>query len=119
MQRVASRRVAFDDASRPSARETRTRTRRTSRRASTDELANEGLARSKRTLAAISRRAFENKLIMWGMIAMLSLGVALLLYLQLFGFSAADGGADESAAVNATARSAGKAGGGKGHQGLM
>ena len=51
--------------------------------------ANEGLSRSKRTLAAISRRALGNKLIMWGMIAMLSVGVLLLLYVQVFGFSKA------------------------------
>ena len=52
--------------------------------------ANEGLSRSKRTLAAISRRALGNKLIMWGMIAMLSVGVLLLLYVQVFGFSKAN-----------------------------
>ena len=47
-------------------------------------------ARSKRTLNAISRRALENKLIMWAMIVLLSLGVMFLLYLQLFGFGGGD-----------------------------
>merc|ERR1719502_1109382 len=54
--------------------------------AGTLQRANEGLARSKRTIDAIRRRALENKLIMWGMIAMLSAGVLLLAYVELFGF---------------------------------
>jgi vesicle transport through interaction with t-SNAREs protein 1 len=48
--------------------------------------ANEGLARSGRTLAAISRRALGNKLIMWAMIALLALMVLFLGYVELFGF---------------------------------
>ena len=48
--------------------------------------ANESLARSKRTLATIGRRALANKALMWCMIIMLGSAVVLLLYLQLFGF---------------------------------
>lgn len=47
--------------------------------------ANEGLARSKRTLQQISRRALGNKMLMWFMIFMLSGGVLLLMYAQIFG----------------------------------
>ena len=45
--------------------------------------ANDGLARSKRTLAAIGRRALGNKLIMWALIVMLGAAVLLLASLQL------------------------------------
>ena len=54
--------------------------------AGTLQRANEGLARSKRTLAAISRRAMGNKLLMWLMIFLLLCGCLLLLYAELFGF---------------------------------
>lgn len=47
--------------------------------------ANEGLARSRRTLQAMGRRALGNKVIMWLMILLLGGGILLLLYLQLFG----------------------------------
>ena len=48
--------------------------------AGTLQRANEGLLRSKRTLAAISRRALGNKLLMWCMIALLALGCFVLLW---------------------------------------
>ena len=57
--------------------------------------ANEGLARSKRTLSAISRRAFENKLIMWGLILLLTAGIVLLLLFEAGAFSGS-GEADEA-----------------------
>ena len=57
--------------------------------------ANEGLARSKRTLSAISRRAFENKLIMWGLILLLTAGIVLLLLFEAGAFSGS-GDADEA-----------------------
>ena len=59
MRRVASRRVAFDDASRPSARETRTRTRRTSRRASTDASSRTSASRD-----GVCRRA-TRRVVVW------------------------------------------------------
>jgi len=62
--------------------------------------ANESLARSKRTLSAIGRRAFANKLIMWVLIILLGAAVLLLMYLQIFGMG---GGGDGSGAA-ATAR---------------
>ena len=56
--------------------------------------ANEGLARSKRTLAAISRRALGNRVIMWVMIVLLSTAVLFLLYVQMFGLNF--GGGDDT-----------------------
>ena len=54
--------------------------------AGTLQRANEGLARSKRTLAAISRRAMGNKILMWCMIFLLLCACLLLLYVQVIGF---------------------------------
>ena len=63
--------------------------------------ANEGLERSKRTLNAIARRAFENKLIMYGIIAMLGIGVLFLGYIELFGFPTGGGGEDDDVVMEA------------------
>lgn len=68
--------------------------------AGTLQRANEGLARSKRTLASITRRALGNKLLMWAMIVLLSAAVVLLLYVQLFGMPG--GGGAAMSGVNAT-----------------
>ena len=59
--------------------------------------ANEGLARSKRTLTAIGRRALGNKLIMWAMIFLLSAAVLLLFYVELFGIKGSSKNATASA----------------------
>jgi len=53
--------------------------------AGTLQRANEGLIRSKRTLAAIGRRAFANRMIMWLLIALLGAAVLILLFLQAGG----------------------------------
>lgn len=63
--------------------------------AGTLQRANEGLERSKRTLAAISRRAMGNKLLMWLMIFLLLCGCLLLLYAQLIGFGSGASSAGE------------------------
>ena len=55
--------------------------------AGTLQRANEGLLRSKRTLAAISRRALGNKLLMWCMMLLLTVAILVLAWAQLFGFS--------------------------------
>jgi hypothetical protein len=68
--------------------------------AGTLQRANEGLLRSKRTLAAISRRALGNKLLMWCMILLLGLAILVLLWVELFGLHG--GGGADSGANNAT-----------------
>jgi hypothetical protein len=65
--------------------------------AGTLQRANEGLARSKRTIAAMGRRALGNKLIMSLMICMLGCMVLFLLYVEIFGL-----GKGAAAASNAT-----------------
>lgn len=65
--------------------------------AGTLQRANEGLARSKRTLTAIGRRALGNKLIMWAMIFLLSAAVLLLFYVELFGIKGSSKNATASA----------------------
>ena len=71
--------------------------------------ANEGLARSKRTLQEISRRALGNKLTMWCLIFMLAAMIILILWVQMFGFGGGGGG---GAAPKHNATAAHKAHGG-------
>ena len=61
--------------------------------------ANEGLARSKRTLDAIARRALNNKLLMYVLIVMLTLAVLFLGYFEMFGFGKGGGGGDKADAA--------------------
>ena len=68
--------------------------------AGTLQRANEGLMRSKRTLATIGRRALANKLILYLLIALLSGAVFLLLWVEMFGFGSGSAGA--SSRPNAT-----------------
>jgi vesicle transport through interaction with t-SNAREs protein 1 len=63
--------------------------------AGTLQRANEGLARSKRTLAAIGRRALANRVIMWLLIVLLGGGILILAYLQLFGVGGEHKGSEQ------------------------
>jgi len=56
--------------------------------------ANESLARSKRTLTAIGRRAFANRMLMWLLIVLLGGAVLLLAWLELFGVGGSGGGGE-------------------------
>mmetsp|Transcript_61494 Transcript_61494/g.168991 ORF Transcript_61494/g.168991 Transcript_61494/m.168991 type:complete len:113 (-) Transcript_61494:580-918(-) len=59
--------------------------------------ANEGLARGSRVLNSIGRRALANKLLMWLMILLLTFGIIMLMYLELFGGPGGGGGGGKPA----------------------
>lgn len=62
--------------------------------AGTLQRANEGLLRSKRTLATIGRRALANRLLMWLLIGFLMCAIGVLAYFQIFGVGGGRGSGD-------------------------